>query len=251
MKKLLVLPLLIPLGACGWWPDSSKPAVPAMVTEMPEEEPETEMPEEEEEEVEEPEEEEEETPDPMPMPDPEEEEEEEEEETPNPMPDPEDPEEEMEEEEEEETPPPPPMKTAFDYWEDDQAVFLNVRMTYPEEVTYMERTYAADGMAPSGPMTWEGAITGDINPTRDHLSDPRIELRFDFRSNSIAADISYMEGEERLTLDRYGARMKADGTFSSFDGLNAKGFDGAIYGAETTAAGNVSTPRVHGTYIAQ
>ena len=189
------------------------------------------------------EEEEEEMPEPVPDEDPQPD--------PAPVPDPEDPEEEMEEEEEEETPPPPPMKTAFDYWEDDQAVFLNVRMTYPEEVTYMDRTYTADGMAPTGPMTWEGAIDGEINPTRDHLSDPRIEIRFDFRENSVAADISYMEGEDRLTLDRYGTRMKADGTFSSFDGLNAKGFDGAVYGAETTVSGNVSTPRVHGTYVAQ
>ena len=245
-----LISLMLLSGCFGWWPGSKPDPSPTITmideaieeamkedeesdSDMEESEPE---PKTDPEMVEETEEEADPMDEPVRRPDPEEVEEEAEEEV-TPMPAP--------------PPPPPPMMTDFDYWEDAQAEFLNVRTTFPATITVDGRTLTADTMPPSGPATWEGPITGEMNPTRDYLSDPRIMLSYDFRASSIGAEISYMSDGSRSTFERYGASVKSDGTFSSFDGLNPKGFDGGFYGNEAYVAGSVSTPRVHGTYVAQ
>ena len=146
---------------------------------------------------------------------------------------------------------PTPSMTELDYWEQGQAEFLNVRTVFPATVVIDNYMHSADMAPPAGSATWEGEITGEINPSRPYLSDPRIALEYNFDLSSIRAEISYDFDGDRSTLERYGASVDPDGSFSSFDGLNPRGFDGAFYGSGNIVAGSVSTPRVHGTYTAE
>ena len=139
-------------------------------------------------------------------------------------------------------------------WEKSQQKYLTARTMYDSKIMVGEHEYMLDTARDTsgGTFTYSGDITGEMNPGSSHLSDPKIALTYDSAKSTIGAAISYEFNEDmsRVTLDRYGTRVNADGTFSSFDGLNPKGFDGAFYGDNAFAAGNVSTPRVHGTYIA-
>ena len=156
--------------------------------------------------------------------------------------------------EEEETPTVMPGMTdmtAMTPWEKVQAGYLVVNTNFPDMIETGGMSYTKDTMAPDGIFRYEGAIDGEINPSRPYLSDPRITLDYDSGSSSILGQISFEHEGERSTMSRYGASVNADGSFSSFDGLNPKGFDGAFYGDGNLVAGSVSTPRVHGTYVAE
>ena len=136
-------------------------------------------------------------------------------------------------------------------WEKVQAGYLTVNTQFPDMIETGGMSYTKDTMAPDGIFRYEGAIDGEINPHRPYLSDPRITLDYDSGMSSMHAQISFELEGERSTMARYGASVNADGSFSSFDGLNPKGFDGAFYGEGSVVAGSVSTPRVHGSYVAE
>ena len=98
--------------------------------------------------------------------------------------------------------------------------------------------------------TYTGQVVGTINPSYSHLSDPRIELAYDTGLNSMRASVSYENNGVREVLDRYGGvRISADGSFRFSEGLNK--FDGTLIGDNKVVVGNVSTSKVHGTFVAK
>ena len=99
--------------------------------------------------------------------------------------------------------------------------------------------------------TYTGQVIGTINPSYSHLSDPRIELSYDTGLNSIRASISYEDSNGvRETLDSYGGvRIDSDGSFSLSKGLSK--LSGTIFGDNKVIVGNVSTPRLHGSFVAE
>ena len=98
--------------------------------------------------------------------------------------------------------------------------------------------------------TYTGQVIGTINPSYSHLSDPRIELTYDTGLNSMRASVSYEDNGVREVLDRYGGvRISADGSFRFSKGLSK--FDGTLIGDNKVVVGNVSTPKVHGTFVAK
>ena len=155
--------------------------------------------------------------------------------------------------EEEETPPSTDTTDmmAMSPWEKVQAGYLVVNTNFPDMIDVDGIEHRKDMTAPDGIFRYEGEIDGEINPSRPYLSDPRITLDYDSGMSSMFAQISFEHEGERSTMSRYGASVNADGSFSSFDGLNPRGFDGAFYGDNSFVAGSVSTPRVHGTYVAE
>ena len=243
MKRLFLLLLLLPLAACmggggggGSDPSPTVSIVDKAAADMEEEEKEEESEGESTSDGGNPDEEEE-TPTVTPDMD-------EEEETPTVTPD-------MDEEEETPTVTDTTDMMAMTPWEKVQAGYLVVNTNFPDMIDVDGIEHRKDMTAPDGIFRYEGEITGEINPSRPYLSDPRITLDYDSGESSMFAQVSFEHEGERSTMARYGASVNADGSFSSFDGLNPRGFDGAFYGDNSFVAGSVSTPRVHGTYVAE
>ena len=126
---------------------------------------------------------------------------------------------------------------------------------------YFGETLGVSGDPPSGAATYEGAITGTINPERSDLSDPRIMLQVNMdqgAASSITAKVKFMKnGADTAYLSNYSARFKEDGTFDSFppsehNEVNPTGFNGTLYGAQwDVVKGHIITPQVYGTYTAE
>ena len=170
---------------------------------------------------------------------------------------------EEEEAEEEEDPPPTKMaKTPLDMWMDDRNTY---NITSPiNDPMVAGQTLTKNMTMPTISATYVGPITGTIAPNRPDLTNPSIQLDLTVgnTSTSINAktffDINGARADHHLSS--YGARVEADGSFSSFsdrenmmpvDG-NPTGFNGNLYGTNhEVAAGRVISQHVFGTYEAE
>ena len=159
-----------------------------------------------------------------------------------------------EEDEEQEPEVVEPEVTQWGMWNKERETY-DVAAAFPEPAG-MTRT----GSKPASNFAFTGVITGKISPEHTHLTEPMIHLQVNDEITSINAGVSFLiNGEDRSTLARYGARLEDDGTFDSFstrengmaaDG-NPAGFNGAFFGEDGEAvAGHVVTQHVFGTYTA-
>ena len=93
--------------------------------------------------------------------------------------------------------------------------------------------------------TFSGTVMAEgINP---EMPDAVYTFELSVNTNSRGESVGFILFRDGYRVASYGTRVKADGTWDSFDmTFNATGFDGAYYG--TGVYGRICAPGVFGTY---